>query len=83
MFMEQFSSITEADALDMIRSYCSRNKRGPLGQKELLLTDDNGEEHIFLFETFSNTHDVLTRITYVKPHAPLVVVPAAGRVYRN
>ena len=83
MFMEQFSSVTEADALEMIRSYCSWNKRGPLGQKELLLTDENGEEHVFLFETFSNTHDVLTLITYVNPHTPLVVAPATNGVFRG
>jgi hypothetical protein len=40
-FLEQFSSITEADTLEMIRRYCPWNKRGPLGEKELLLTDDN------------------------------------------
>lgn len=77
-FLERFSSITEKDALDMIRSYCSWKKRGPLGEKELVLTDDNGDEHIFLFETFSNTHDVLTLITYVRRHAPIVAVPAAS-----
>lgn len=77
-FLERFSSITEKDALDMIRSYCSWKKRGPLGQKELVLTDDNGDEHIFLFETFSNTHDVLTLITYVRSHAPIVAIPSVS-----
>lgn len=67
-FIEHFSSITEVDAFGMIKSYCSWKKRGPLGQKELILADDNGDEHVFLFETFSNTHDVLTLITYVQPH---------------
>jgi hypothetical protein len=76
-FLEQFSSITEVDTLEMIRSYCSWKKRGPLGGKELVLTDDNGEEHVFLFETFSNTHDVLTLITFIKHHAPIVAVPAS------
>lgn len=71
-FLSEFSSITESDAFQMIRSYCAWKKKGPLGQKELILTDDNGAEHEFLFETFSNTHDVLTLITYVRPHAVLV-----------
>lgn len=74
-FLERFSSITEADTFQMIKSYCSWKKRGPLGQKELVITDDNGDEHIFLFETFSNTHDVLTLITYIKAHGALVAVP--------
>lgn len=36
--------------------------------------DDNREEHVFFFETFSNTYDVLTLITYVKRHEALVAV---------
>lgn len=76
-FLEQFTAITGGDVLDMIKSYCSWNKRGPLGEKELILTDDNGEEHVFLFETFSNTHDVLTLIMYVKRHGEVVAVPSA------
>jgi hypothetical protein len=56
----------------MIKSYCEWKKRGPLGSKELVLADDAGEEHVFLFETFSNTHDVLTLITYVKKRGAMV-----------
>jgi hypothetical protein len=74
-FMEHFSSITEADTMEMIRSYCSWKKRGPLGEKELMLADDNGKEHVFLFETFSNTHEVLTLITHIKLHNPAIAVP--------
>jgi hypothetical protein len=75
-FLERFSAITEADTFQMIKSYCTWKKRGPLGQAEMVVTDDNGDEHIFLFETFSNTHDVLTLITYVKANGALVTVPA-------
>jgi hypothetical protein len=35
-------------------------------QAEMAITDDNGDEHVFFFETFSNTHDVLTLIIYWK-----------------
>lgn len=63
-FAEQFSSITESDTFAMIKSYCEWKKRGPLGAKELVLKDDVGDDHVFLFETFSNTHDVLTLVTY-------------------
>jgi len=48
-FLEEFSSVTEADAFAMVKSYCSWKKRGPLGQKELILADDSGDEHLFLF----------------------------------
>jgi hypothetical protein len=81
-FLEQFSGITDADVFKMIRSYCSWKKRGPLGESELVLTDDNGDEHIFLFETFSNTHDVLTLITYRRRHDALVAVPVRPGIIR-
>ena len=79
-FLEQFSSISEADTFQMVRRSCGWKKRGPLGSKELLLSDDNGDEHIFLFETFSNTHDVLTLITYVKRHELAIAVPAGSAI---
>ena len=74
-FMEQFASITDSETLQMIRSYCTWKKRGPLGSAEVILKDDNGEEHLFIFETFSNTYDVLTLITYLRRHEALVSVP--------
>ena len=33
---------------------CSWRKRGPLGNDEILLPDDRGEEHVFPFEAFHN-----------------------------
>jgi len=71
-FIERFSSVTEVDIFRMVKSYCSWNKNGPLGQKEMVLSDSNDEEHLFLFETFSNKWDVLTFVTYVKPYEVLV-----------
>jgi len=43
-----------------IRTYCHRGNRGPLGDGELVITDRNGNRHLFDFETFSNTYDTLT-----------------------
>ncbi len=77
-FIEQFSSITEVDAFAMVKSYCSWKKSGPLGEKELIMADDNGDGHIFLFETFSNKYDVLTLVTYVKPHEVIVAKSASS-----
>lgn len=74
-FLEQFSSITDTDVFAMVKSYCSWKKRGPLGQKELILTDENGDEHAFLFETFSNSYDIFTLITHVHRHEVGVFVP--------
>lgn len=73
-FLERFSGVTATDAFAMVKSYCSWNKKGPLGQKELIIPDDNGDKHVFLFETFSNSYDVFTLITYVRRHDVLVGV---------
>ncbi len=78
-FIEQFASVTERDALEMIRSYCNWKKRGPLGSAEIVIKDDNGDEHLFFFETFSNTHDVLTLVTYLKRHELSVAIPSRIR----
>ena len=69
-FLEQFPNITEVDLFRIIKAYCSRSRGGPLGSSESLLSDSNGVPHIFTFETFSNTHEVLTLGVYrgVKPN---------------
>jgi hypothetical protein len=74
-FLEQFLSTTDTDVFTMVKSYCSWKKRGPLGQKELILTDENGDEHVFLFETFSNSYDIFTLITHVRRHEVAASVP--------
>ncbi len=73
-FEEQFSDLSECDCFEIIRSYCSWRKRGPLGKDEIVLRDDRGEEHLFLFEAFHNGHQLLTLMTYLKPHAVSVRV---------
>lgn len=72
---EQFSCITEQDVLAMARSYCSYSTRGPLGESELLIRDDNGDEHVFLFESFHNGHETLTLVTYCGPRRISVSTP--------
>ena len=74
-FEERFSGLSEHDCFSIVRSYCSWKKRGPLGKEEIILRDDGGDEHVFLFEAFHNSHELLTLMTYVKPHA---LVVAAG-----
>lgn len=57
-----------------ISSYCGAQTGGPLGSKELVLTDDNGDQHLFPFETFFIRYrppaigDALTLGVYIKPH---------------
>ncbi len=59
-FAKAFSGVPETRAFDLLVEYCSARKGGPLGSSEVVLTDDNGEDHIFEFETFSFVHNILT-----------------------
>ena len=74
-FLAQFPDVTEVQLFRIIQSYCARCRGGPLGSSEALLCDANGVHHIFLFETFSNTHEVLTLGVHrgVKPNMVRVI----------
>jgi hypothetical protein len=51
---------------------------GPLGMANLILMDDNGEEHVFQFETFfikyrgAISGEALTLGVYVRPNVKVV-----------
>jgi len=66
-FREMFSSVDERTLFSKIQSYCGSQKGGPLGNAELLLVDDNGNEHNFDFHTHSNTYQALTIGSYLRP----------------
>ena len=74
IFAENFSNIQENEVFKAISSYCGTQSGGPLGSEELLLTDDNGDKHIFFFETFYNKYDALTLGVYKRP-AKVLSVP--------
>lgn len=76
LFRTAYNRISEQDGFDVLSSYCSWGKRGPLGKREIVLTDDRGEEHLFSFEPFHNGHELLTLIAYLKPNK--VIVPVSG-----
>lgn len=64
-FRRQFSNITEPRILTKLDSYCRWYQRGgTIGEDEVVLTDDNGINHVFQFESFFNSHEVLTLATY-------------------
>src|SRR3546814_2498255 len=54
-------------ALGILPGYCGSQGGGPLGESELILTDDNGDQHRFYFETFFNRYDAQTLGIYLKP----------------
>lgn len=72
IFKRQFSSITEIALFDAVVSYCGAQRGGILGQREIILVDDNGTPHRFYFETFFNKYDALTLGVYLE-QAPVSV----------
>ncbi len=58
----------------MLQRYCSWKKKGPLGESEMVLPDDTGEEHVFFFETFNNTYDTLTLAIHRRTRALAVAI---------
>lgn len=76
-FVSRFGKVTEMQVFALLQTYCGYQRGGPLGTGEILLTDDNGDAHIFQAETFSVTHHTLTLARYARP-AP-IQVQVSGR----
>ena len=66
-FARQFRTISEAELFAAVAGYCGTQGGGPLGEDEVVLTDDNGDCHRFYFETFFNRYDALTLGRYLQP----------------
>lgn len=73
-FANQFGGTTARHLFGVIDSYCASRKGGPLGSTEIVLIDDNGDSHNFLFESYSFYHQVLTLGIYRSACA--LVVPS-------
>lgn len=59
-FEQQFGTVDESKVVECIRQYCGWSKIGKLGVQRIKLTDDRGDERMFLFETFASPYDVMT-----------------------
>ena len=59
-FAHQFSSLTEVEVFAHVEAYCTAQRGGPIGASEIALRDDNGQHHLFTFETFFNRYDAMT-----------------------
>ena len=66
-FEDRFSNVSELHLFEVIRSYCGRQSGGPLGEEQIVFRDDNGDPHLFHFESFSNRYDVLTLGRFLRP----------------
>ncbi|HOC54250.1 MAG TPA: DUF955 domain-containing protein [Verrucomicrobiota bacterium] len=75
-FAARFGQASEHEIFDCIVSYCGSQRGGPLGESEIVLADDNGDEHVFAFETFFNGHEALTFARHLGKRAVTVPVIA-------
>lgn len=79
-FAAHFGKLTEVDLFEAIATYCAPKLGGPLGVAELILTDDNGDEHRFVFESFFIRYrapavgEALTLGIYEGPVANMIAV---------
>ena len=71
-FRQQFGMLNEAEIFTAITSYCGAQSGGSLGNGEVVLRDQNGQAHVFAFETFFNRHEALTLGYWLRPCANLV-----------
>lgn len=73
-FAERFSNIGETDLFWQIASYCGAQRGGMLGEADKVLIDDNGDGHVFHFQTFFNRYEALTLAVYDRPHNLAIAV---------
>jgi len=79
-FAARFANLGEREVFETIARYCCEKMGGPLGSADLVLTDDNGEEHVFGFETFFIRYrppaigEALTLGSYSRPRVNTVAV---------
>lgn len=74
-FAQRFQIFDENAAMALLRAYCGHQRAGPLGTAEILVRDDDGQEHVFLAETFCNHYHTLTLAQYTHPRTTQVSVP--------
>lgn len=67
-FAQRFQDVSECALFDVLVTYCNSGRRGYLGQSDVILEDDEGDRHIFHFETFFNSYEALTLGVYGKPY---------------
>jgi hypothetical protein len=59
-FARDFAGVTERVLFSQITGYCGAQRGGMLGSAEIVLENEDGEAHTFLFETFFNGYEALT-----------------------
>lgn len=60
LFKENFNRMSETDLFGITVGYSGAQRGGNLGSAEVHLVNDEGQRHLFYFETFFNGHEALT-----------------------
>lgn len=60
MFRRRFPRFSESEASQLLQSYCTSARGGPLGEASVTIRDPEGNASEFYMESFSNRYDVLT-----------------------
>lgn len=77
-FAARFSRVTEGDLFGAAASYCGAQMGGPLGMADIVLNDDNGDQHVFTFESFFIKYrapavgEALTLGVYSRPNLKII-----------
>ncbi len=72
--LNTFGTLSSEALISAMQSYCAHKTRGPLGDGVCVLADDLGADHLFRFDSFSNTHEVLTLAVHLGERSKSVVV---------
>ena len=76
-FGSMFSATAELAVFECIKSYIRPMSGGPVGSAMVVLTDDNGDEHEFSFETFNFRHECLTLAVHQAKRSKVVFTARA------
>jgi hypothetical protein len=60
LFRANFARLTDVDLFGIVAGYSGPQRAGPLGEAEVRLVNDDGQRHVFRFETFYNGWEALT-----------------------
>lgn len=72
-FEERFASLSEVEVFEILRNHCSWRKTGPIAAAEVIITDDRGDEHLFLLEAFCHKYDMLSLFSYLRPSSTVIM----------
>jgi hypothetical protein len=80
-FARDFAGVTERSLFSQIVGYCGSQRKGMIGSSEIVLENETGEAHVFLFETFFNSYEALTVGIHLRKERKLT--PESPRVLRR